>query len=221
MNILGKYANKVNLGDGQLGLGMNFGIWNSELDGSKFLSPTAIADATAADDDPTLINGKNSDMVPDFSFGAFYRVSNLYVGFSSTHLNQADLNYKTNNSGESKMKRHYYLSAGYFYKLPNPLFELRPNLLIKSDITTTQIDANLTLLYNKVVWAGVSYRAAAAVVAMAGVELKNGLKVGYSFDYVTNKIGSYNRASHEILLGYCFNLNTDKAKGSYKSVRIL
>jgi type IX secretion system PorP/SprF family membrane protein len=224
MNILVHYAYRVNVGDGQLGLGLNFGILNSALSG-EWIPPESLnsgldENATAIED-PLIPTSDAADMVPDFSFGAFYRLQNLYVGFSSTHLNQANLNYVTSESGESKMSRHYYVTAGYFYKLPNPLFELRPNILIKSDLATSTIDANISLLYNKVVWGGVSYRHGDAMVAMAGVELKNGLKIGYSFDFVTNKIGTYNRASHEVLLGYCFNLNTDKAKGSYKSVRIL
>lgn len=216
MNILVHYAYRINLGDGQLGLGLNFGLFNSAFNPKDPLTPDDISETGG--EDPILPTSAVNDMVPDFSFGAFYRLQNLYVGFSSTHLNQADLNYTTSTSGESKLTRHYYLAAGYFYKLPNPLFEIRPNLMVKSDLATAQIDANISLLYNKVVWAGVSYRAGDAIAAMAGVELKNGLKIGYSFDFVTNKIHS---VSHEFLIGYCFDLSLDKAKGSYKSVRIL
>lgn len=219
MNLLLAYAYRMNLGDGQLGLGLNLGILNSSLSGT-WVSPEDLGVGSGSGvADPSIPQGDVSHTALDFSFGAFYRIDNLYVGVSSTHLNQAKLDYAAGD--DSKLKRHYYIAAGYFYKLPNPIFEFRPSILIKSDGATSQIDVNASLLYNKMVWGGVSYRAGDAIVAMAGLELRNGIKFGYAFDFVTNKIGTYNRASHEFILGYCFNISTNKSRGSYKSVRIL
>ncbi|OFY67925.1 MAG: hypothetical protein A2265_03505 [Bacteroidetes bacterium RIFOXYA12_FULL_33_9] len=217
MNLLLSYAYRMNLGDGQLGMGLNLGIMNKSLSGT-WVSPEDLGTGTGTSD-PSIPSGDVSHTALDLSLGVFYRLDNFYVGLSSTHLNEAKLDYAAGD--DSKLKRHYYLAAGYFYKLPNPIFELRPSILIKSDGATSQIDLNASLLYNKMFWGGVSYRAGDAIVAMAGVELRNGIKFGYAFDFVTNKIGTYNRASHEFILGYCFNVSMNKSRGSYKSVRIL
>ena len=53
-----------------------------------------------------------------------------------------------------------------------------------------------------------------------GIELMNGLKIGYSFDLVTSAIGRYGYGSHEIFLGYSLDLDRNRNK-KYKSVRFL
>lgn len=214
------YAYKLDLGDGKLGIGLNFGLLNKSYDVEKWVTPSDLAGGGTSANDPSIPATNASHMVFDMAFGTFYRTNDLYVGLSSTHLTQPKMSFDVSNS--IFLKRHYYLTAGYFYQLPNnPLFEIRPSIYIKSDGSTSQFDVNTTVIYNKMIWGGVSYRPGDAIIGMLGIELKNGIKVGYAFDVVTSKIGSYNRLSHEFMAGYCFNISVDKKRGSYKSVRFL
>jgi type IX secretion system PorP/SprF family membrane protein len=211
------YAYNMDMGDGKLGIGLNIGMLNKSLDG-KWITPSDLSGEGGAD--PSIPQANASHMAFDMALGVFYRTNDLYVGLSSTHLNQPKMDFDLSNA--SVLRRHYYITAGYFYKLPgNPLFEVRPSIFVKSDGATSQIDLNASVLYNKMIWGGVSYRTSDAILAMLGIELKNGIKVGYAFDIVTSKIGSYNRLSHEVILGYCFNVSVDKRRGGYKSVRFL
>lgn len=220
VTIKAAYSYRLDLGDGKLGIGLNLGLLNKSYEVDKWITPSDLAGGGSSAPDPSIPAANASHMVFDMAFGAFYRTNDLYVGLSSTHLTQPKMSFDVSNS--TFIKRHYYLTAGYFYQLPNnPLFEIRPSVYVKSDGATSQIDGNISVIYNKMIWGGVSYRPGDAIIGMLGVELKNGIKVGYAFDVVTSKIGSYNRLSHEFMAGYCFNISVDKRRGSYKSVRFL
>ena len=75
--------------------------------------------------------------------------------------------------------------------------------------------------YNKRFWGGVSYRAGDAIVGIVGLELFNGVRIGYSYDFTTSRISKYSSGSHEITVGYCFDLSLDKSPQKYKSIRFL
>jgi len=77
------------------------------------------------------------------------------MGISTTHLNQARIKYE---NVSPNLVRHYYLTAGYNLQLPNPLFELMPYFILKSDGKANQIYLNTALRYNQWFWGGVSYR---------------------------------------------------------------
>ncbi len=213
------YAYRLSAGAGKLGIGLNIGMLNKSLVNTDWISPDILenpSNSIYADDAIPL---DQSHAAFDLGFGAFYRTDNLYLGVSSTHISQSNINL---DEGQYLfLKRHYYITAGYNYQLPNPLFELRPSVFVKSDGAASHINVNLTVLYNKKFWGGVSYRAGSDIIAMFGMEFLNGIKFALAYDYTTSDIGSYSDGSIEFMLGYSFNLSIDKSKGSYKSVRFL
>jgi hypothetical protein len=76
-------------------------------------------------------------------------------------------------------------------------------------------------MYNKKFWAGVTYRVGSAVVGMIGMDIMNGVKVGYSYDFDTSALANFSKGSHEIMLGYSFTLGVEKTPQKYKSIRFL
>lgn len=203
------YAYQLNLGTGKLGIGLDAGILQNSLDGGK-LNP-------AQSGDNSIPTGSSSALVPDFGFGLYYQIpEKLYFGISSTHLVPGRMKY---NNVNFKIARHYYLMAGYTYNVSQK-FDLLPSVFIKTDGSATQFDVNLNVMYNKLVWLGASYRLQDAVVAMAGVQWKN-FRLGYSYDFNTSKLKSYNGGTHEIMLGYCFKLEKPAITQKYKNVRFL
>lgn len=54
-----------------------------------------------------------------------------------------------------------------------------------------------------------------------GIELKNGLKIGYSYDVPASSFSRNYGGSHELSLAYQFDLRIDKKGKGYKSVRFL
>ena len=59
------------------------------------------------------------------------------------------------------------------------------------------------------------------MLLQAGVNLNNGISVGYGYDLGLSKLRTYHSGSHEVVVGYTFNVDIEKRTKSYKSVRIL
>jgi type IX secretion system PorP/SprF family membrane protein len=209
------YAYRLTAGPGQLGIGAQVGFLNKSIDFTKF-KPIDVTD-------PKLLGQKESNMATDFAFGLFYKIENkLYAGISATQLSQAEVSYSSTLASPT-LARHYYVSAGYYYPLPNnPSIEIDPSILIKSDLASTQFDINALVKYNNQFWGGVSYRATDAIVILLGMNYKN-FHFGYSYDVTTSAMGSNGRSSgtHEIMIGYCFKIIKEFHPQSYKNPRFL
>ncbi|MFW5819883.1 MAG: type IX secretion system membrane protein PorP/SprF [Bacteroidota bacterium] len=208
------YAYRMDLGEGILAMGLNLGIINKALD-PEWNIPEDLGNVQGDDQIP---QNKESRVAFDMGLGIFYNTEKLFFGISTTHLNQARISYE---NASPYLVRHYYLTAGYNLQLANPLFEVMPTFLLKSDGKANQIYLNTNVRYNKRFWGGVSYRGGSAIVGILGVELFNGVQVGYSYDFSTTKIGKYSSGSHELTLGYCFDLSLDRTPQKYKSIRFL
>ena len=152
--------------------------------------------------------------------GVYYNTDNLYVGASTTHLNETSFDYPED-VAESRLTRHYYLMAGYNIQLTNPMFEIMPSLMLQSDARSHHIYLNTNVRYNKRFWGGVSYSVGGALSALAGFELMNGIRIGYSYDFELSPLMKYSSGSHEITVRYCFDLSNDKSPQKYKSIRFL
>ena len=211
------YAYRLDIGSGTLGIGVNLGFYNKALEAEWYI-PQEIEGSSPAESDNSIPKPDESQIAFDMGFGLFYSTENLYFGISTTHLNQPTIKYETSNP---YLARHYYAVAGYRFQLPNPLFEILPSAIVKSDGTTNSFDISTLVRYNKKFWGGVSYRAGDALTGIIGFDLFNGIRVGYSYDFNTSDIGNYSDGSHEISLGYCFSLSFDKTPQKYRSIRFL
>jgi len=209
------YAFRMDLGQGSLGIGANVGLANMALtpewNGADVITP---------DTDDAIPKNGGSVFGFDMGLGAFYNTDNLYVGLSTTHLNQTTFDYPED-VAESKLIRHYYLMAGYNIQLANPMFEIMPSMMIQTDARSHLIYLNTNLRYNKRFWGGVSYSVGGALSALFGIEMMNGIKIGYSYDFELSPLMNYNSGSHEVTVRYCFDLSVDKSPQKYKSIRFL
>jgi len=210
------YAFRFSLGNapGKLGIGIS-GIFLN-----KALKATWKIPGGNPDLDPSIPGPNESVSGFDLGFGVFYRADNVYLGLSATHLLEPTLSY---DKAKYPLKRHYYATAGCVLPLNNPVWEVAPSLMAYSDGTASQFTANMNIMYNKKIWGGVGYRLNDAVIAMVGVDLFNGVKVGYAFDYTYTSLHNFVSAggSHEVMVSYCFNLVKEKVVKKYKSVRFL
>jgi type IX secretion system PorP/SprF family membrane protein len=204
------YAARFKVDQGMLGVGLSGGFMNNSID-PKWKFPNSTPDAT-------IPLAKESSINFDLGFGLFYNTEAMYVGLSATHLNETKINKATN---PAHYTRHYYLTGGYLLNLPNPAWQLNPSIFVATDLVDKQFTLNTNVVYNKKFWGGVSYRIGEAITGMVGVELFNGLKIGYAYDFTLGKISKYNDGSHEFMLGYCFSLKKEKPPQQYKSIRFL
>lgn len=209
LNIRGAYAYRADLGSGRIGIGVDFGYHQKSLDGSEFIYND--------NGDNNIPTGSVSGGTLDLGFGLHYSTEKLYVGISSTHLTEGDIEYE---NVRTSLARHYWLMAGYSADL-SPSLTLKPALLVKSDAVTTQYDFNANLLINNRFWVGAGYRMEDAIVLMAGLEIIPNLKLGYSYDLTTSDIRTYSSGTHEIMLGYCFKPAKVVKRMFHRNVRML
>ncbi len=213
------FAHHITTGIGELGMGLSFGFMNRSYNPDwKFPTNEGLTDVSYDQNDPLLENLDGSQITFDAGFGLFLRSNDYFAGFSITHLNQGSFKYFE--SEPTFLTRHYYLYGGYNISLPDPLFQLQPSALIKSDLASTQVDLNVDVVYNDRFWGGLTYRLQDAVAVLLGVELINGLKVGFAYDITTSALGRYSFGSQEIFLNYTMSLGRSGQK-KYKSIRFL
>ncbi len=211
-------AYRFSVNNGNLGVGVKWGVANSSLDATW---KTPVGD-NGANDPAIPPESGNALSFMDFGFGLYYKTSDLYLGISSTQLYKTEFEYV----GETKtvstiLKRHYYITAGYDMPFTNPLLVFKPSVFVMSDGTNTQLSLTGIVEYNKKLWGGVSFRTDKAISGIVGVELFNWVKVGYSYDFVVSELMGYNDGTHEIMMGFCFDVKKDKTPERYKSIRFL
>ncbi len=204
-------------GPGKLGVGLNAGVTNRSFDPTNLTNPSE--PEFFSTEDPLKPNAKDSRVAFNMNFGLSYTANNLYFGISSVRATQPEI--KLGEAQPQYLVRHYALVAGYNFQLTNPLFEIMPSVFLSSDGVVNQASFTGMVRYNKKFWGGVSYRTGDALIGILGLEIFNGIKVGYSYDFTLTDIQNHSGGSHELWLGYCFSLSLEKSPRKYKSIRFL
>ena len=210
------YAYRMELGDGMLGIGLGLGLINKSIDGD-WNSPSSLETGGNVFLDQSIPH-MDSRMTFDLDFGGYYLTKDYYVGLSTTHLNKSTL--KVDDKQSIFNARHYYVSGGYHYQLPNPLLLFSPSLLVKTDGATTQFNVNALITYNNKISGGVAYSVGDAISPMIIARIGE-IQAGLSYDIGLSDIAKYNNGSFEFFLGYCFTITKDTRQGKYKGVRFL
>lgn len=217
LGINASYAYRMDLGFGTLGIGFSTGLLSKSIKGEWSIPDGDYHTQPGAD--PAIPTGEESGMGFDMGLGAYFDTENFYLGLSTTHLFQPTIDYGL--SAKTDIARHYYLSSGYNFQLPDPIFELQPSVFAKSDGASFQLDINASVIYNKKFWGGVSYRLGDAVVFMAGIEMNNGLRAAVAYDFTTSAISAYSNGTVEFMVSYSLEIGSEKSTQKYRSVRFL
>ena len=170
------------------------------LDSSK-LNPVDPADQ--------LLQDINNDFSPNVGAGIYLHSDKLYLGASAPNFFQTN-RYDDNVKTISQERMHLYFIGGY-------VFDLTPNLKFKPAFMTKvvegaplQLDVSGNFLINEKFVLGAAWRWDAAVSAMAGFQITDGLFLGYGYDLETTKLRNYNSGSHEIFLRFELFKRMDK-----------
>ena len=192
LGLQASYAFRTEIGTGQLGMGVSIGMFQSGLNGG-FLEPSQ-------EGDPVIPTGDVQGSALDFGTGVYYNNQDVYIGFSSAHLTEPEINWS--NGQVYNMARHYFLIAGYTYDLNSTLL-IHPSIYLKSDGSTSQLDINTSVIYNETMWGGISYRLDEGLIFLTGWNVNEDLKLGLAYDVVLNEIRDN---SLELMLGYNFKI---------------
>ncbi len=142
-----------------------------------------------------------NDSYANFGAGAFYYTDHFYAGLSMPNmLNQFHLNRKGGVISSASEKMHYYLTSGYVFEM-NDNLKLKPSVLLKGvEGAPLSIDLAGNVLINNKFELGVSWRIDDSLNALMNVEVANGFRIGYAYDYTLSNLGDFNSGSHEIIL---------------------
>ncbi|MFT3737336.1 MAG: type IX secretion system membrane protein PorP/SprF [Breznakibacter sp.] len=210
---------KLPITKGVLGVGLVMGFKNHSVDPEWYYATEIRKTDYHDDSDPHAQTSKVSGSVFDFGLGVFYQGDGCYAGISVLHLFEPepkfDLDYYY------YLKRSFFFTAGKKYALIDKPIEFYPSVFMKTDGVSLQSDWNCNIYYKKRYWGGLSYRTQDAVVLLAGLEMKSGLRIGYSYDIPVSTVAKSYGGGHEISVGYTFEMSIDKKVKKHKSVRYL
>ena len=160
--------------------------------------------------DPTFANGDVIEWQPNVGGGVYYYTQRFYTGFSVPQLIESTFD-KDNKDSDSRLLRHYFLTAGYVLDL-NENLKLKPNALVKYvKGAPIEVDLNANLLIKEIVWVGFSWRSFDSVDAILQLQINNRLQLGYAYDFSTsNDIRRVNSGSHEFMLNFRIATTRDR-----------
>lgn len=193
------YAYRIKISEGTtLSLGLKGGFYNYTV-GLNGLNLTQ-------SNDPSFQQDQQKKFHPNMGFGAYYYSEKWYAGIAIPKLFQNDLTKQVTSSNSlSEMKRHYFLIAGYVFKINNDL-AFKPSFVEKV-VTGAPLSTDITaqFFYKERFWLGTSYRIGDALAFLFEVRLNDQLMLGYSYDITLSKLTGFSRGSHEILLSFDFD----------------
>lgn len=100
--------------------------------------------------------------------------------------------------------------AGYVFDLSSEV-KFKPAVLSKMVVgAPLQLDISGNFMFSEKFTVGLAYRWSAALSAMVGFQVSDGMYIGYGYDRETTKLNNYNSGSHEIFLRYEIFKNNDK-----------
>ena len=209
------YSYHLDIGGSSLGIGLSASLLNRAVDFGK-LTPGQSGDP--------LLNqlGEESGMLFDLSAGLFWQMpESLYIGVSCINLlNTTGRALGADETAASfSTDRTLYLVAGYPFMLETmPTFKFIPSVNVMTNISSTQLNAGMKVVYNDIFSLGVNYRPQESIGLTVGLVIKDFI-LGYAYDI--NTMGYHIPGSHEIALSYCFKIDTDRTPRDYRSVRYL
>ena len=154
------------------------------------------------------VGGKESSLIPNFDFGTYYYSNRFFIGLSMTHMTNERFEFVSYPSAnELFMKPHLYLHSGYVFDIGKRT-KFKPTVLIKAtEAVVPNVDLGINFMFLEKFWLGASIRSSTSINFLSEFNITDFFRVGYAFDYSTNKLVEYNKGSHELFIGFDFMLN--------------
>lgn len=221
------YAYRFKLGKGYMSVGADLGFINLSFavdsvnlkDVAELVQEHAYHNAT--DNAIPESSGQNgvSGMGFDMGVGVYYATSTWWAGVSYGHVTQPTLQWS--DRAEVHVRGTFYAAGGYNWRLRDKKWVLMPSAMLQTDFVGW--DVNLTMLaqVNNRYRFGLGYRIAGSVNILLGMDIIDGLQLGYTYELPANGLIRESYGSHELYLAYGFNILKPKRTNRYKSVRYL
>ena len=150
--------------------------------------------------------------IPNANFGVLLHNDRFQIGLSAVNLFENHATYYNGDPGHTAkvtLKPNYYFNVGYNYGA-NPDFIWQNTLIaMYSPASAIGIEYNLKLNMKKLLWFGTDIRIGDAIALQGGFIIINKIQIGYSYDFVTFQLNSYQHGTNEVTLTYKTNLEPD------------
>ncbi|WP_298237594.1 type IX secretion system membrane protein PorP/SprF [uncultured Algibacter sp.] len=195
-NIYADFAYVLPVGlEGKLSFGLKAGFtfFNANFDGFVLQSGNTSTDIA--------FNDNISKTFPNIGIGAFYFTDNYYLGLSAPNmLTTKHLETENGIKSTGVQSVHYFLTGGYVFDI-NENLKLKPAFMAKAvSGAPLALDITANVLINEKLEAGLGYRLDDAISALVNFRVAPDLRIGYSYDFTTSNLGSFNSGSHEIFI---------------------
>jgi len=203
--LYGDFVYRINFASSKLAFGVKVGF---DIFQGTFTGLDIIDNA-----DPSFAQNVNGKFLPNAGFGVYYYARKYYVGFSAPKLIRNKIYDSVNDLPENgKQEINYYFTAGYVFTFSREI-KFKPAVLFKFvQNAPAQLDINLNFLFVDRFWFGVMYRPDAAWGILTQFQITDQLRFGYSLDFSTHDIQTYNNGTHEFMLSYDFGYNRTKIR---------
>ena len=150
--------------------------------------------------DPQFQNLK-SEFTPNLGAGVYFHSDKSYIGLSVPNFFET-VRYSDNDIAINKERMNFYLIGGHVFDLSYNV-KFKPAFLVKAvEGAPLQLDVSGNFLINERFVLGAAWRWDAALSAMAGFQVTQGLFIGYGYDHETTKLRRFNSGSHEVFLRF-------------------
>lgn len=151
--------------------------------------------------------------LPNVGVGAFFHSERYYLGLSVPKLIKNTIN-KNGFTVEhlNREEIHIFFMAGYVFDV-NRIVKFKPSVLTRFVLNAPlSIDLNSTFLFYDRLWIGAMYRLGDSFGGLFQLQVTNQVKIGYSYDLSTSRLGAYNKGTHEIMVSYDFNFGRGRVR---------
>lgn len=156
--------------------------------------------------DPANQQDIDSKWAPNFGVGAFLYSDRYYLGFSVPKIIETDMSESYVNFSQNAEMRHFYLMGCYVFDLSGNV-RFKPTFLGKATVgSPVQLDLTANFLLRDKIWLGGMYRIGDSFGVIAQWVFDKRLRIGYSIDFTTSELRSYQDGTHEVMISYEFNL---------------
>ena len=234
-DISGYYAYNLQLSERvnfQLGTQISYIQKRGTLENLLFGDQIDVFNQTTLPNSADAVGGLEPFSYFSVGFGGVLTWDQLWVGVSGHHLNKPNIAFYVR-EGKAQHWPKYSVQAGYTLLLDAPEFweegsgkfvHFMANYKRQGPFQFVDIGFQVLLnqlvvgsgLRNRPIQSGLPKRE--SLIGLFGLNLTNGISMGYSYDYPISDVGSQTLGSHELSLRYQFFYGTPKSRGQRSRV---
>ena len=188
-------------------INLSFGVKAGLSNNTFFANQAQVLNVIAPGQNPyvdatydNFIQNQSNKYLMDIGAGLYMYSNKFFLGLAAEQLTR-DLVEFGQGTANFNPQVHFNLIGGYKIPVGDNL-TVTPGFLLKyMNPSPVSIDGNIQLEYKKWLWLTVGYRHTDAMLIMAGMNVSERFKIGYSYDYSLSRFNNFSSGGHELTLG--------------------